>query len=75
MNHTEIASAVIGEIAKHVHNPSELSQVHLLMIFKQVCDRAGVSPTEKDARKIFEIVQEEIAFGLLRATAKQPGQR
>ena len=45
------------------------------MIFKQVCDRAGVSPTEKDARKIFEIVQEEIAFGLLRATAKQPGQR
>jgi hypothetical protein len=67
MNHTEIASGVIGEIAKHVHTPSDLGQVQLLLIFKQVCDRAGFQPTEKDARKIFEIVQEEIAFGLLRA--------
>jgi len=53
---------VVDEIGKNLGSPLVGAPDFLLTLFKDVCDRSGFTPREKDARRIFGYIQKEVAL-------------
>ena len=56
----KIAIEVVDEIAKYLATPLVGDPEFLRGIFAGVCLRCGFKPTERDARRIFELVEKEV---------------
>jgi hypothetical protein len=58
----KIAIEVVDEIGRHLGNPLVGDPDFLRGIFASVCLRSNFIPTERDARRIFERVRDEMTL-------------
>jgi len=63
----KIAIAVVDEIEKYLGSPLVGDPDFLRGIFSGICFQCGFTPTERDARRIFERVQAEMKLRQLKA--------
>ena len=63
----EIAIAVVDEIGRHLEDPLIGEPDFLRGVFAGACIRSNFTPTERDARRIFEHVKDEMMLRQLKA--------